>query len=159
MHSLALSHSDLLTILIHQLVNPCIVDGISMHNKQTHIVLAYAMQKHVYILYHMHSIASTHIDLLPILIHQLVNPFIVNHYWMHIKQPQIVLASAMYKHVYIQYHMHSIVLTQNALPPIIIHQNISFIINHSSSNQAATNGVSLHLKCTNLTTYKITCIP
>jgi hypothetical protein len=55
------------------------------------------MHKHACIQYHMPVAVSTYIHLHPLLIHQLDNPCIVNHSSMHIKQPQILLASAMHK--------------------------------------------------------------
>ena len=107
-----------------------------MHIKQTQIVLASAMHKHGYIQYHMLSIDYIPIDLLPILIHQLDKQCKVNHSSMHIKQAQIVLASAMHNNAYIQYYMHSIASTNIDLPPILIHQlDNQCIVNHLNINK------------------------
>ena len=122
MHSIASTCIDLPTILIHQLHNPGIVNHSSMHIIQPQIVLASAMHKHGYKQCHMKSIALTHIDLRSIHIHQLDNTCIGKHSSMHIIQSQIVLASAMHKHGYIQVHMHSIDSTHNDLPPVLIHK-------------------------------------
>jgi hypothetical protein len=66
-----------------------------MHIKQPQILLASALHKYDYIQYHKHFIALTHIHLRTILIHQLDNPCSVNRSSMDIKQPQILLVSAM----------------------------------------------------------------
>jgi hypothetical protein len=63
---------------------------------------------------------------------------------MHIKQPKILLASAMHKHAYIQYHMHSTASTHIHLLPKLIHQLVSM---HSQpfkyAHQTATNTVGI----------------
>ena len=106
---IASTHIDLPPLLIHQLHNPCIVNqytatnSVSICNAQTWLqTMSYEINQ---------------IDLRSILIHHLDNPCTVNHSSMHIKQTQIVLASAMHKHVYIQYHMHSIASTHIYLHP------------------------------------------
>ena len=71
------------------------------------------------------------VELITRLIQQFDISCIVNHSSMHNKQPQIELTSALHKHIYTQYHMHSIVSSHSDLPTILIHQlDISFIINH-----------------------------
>jgi hypothetical protein len=120
MHSIASTHIHLLPIFINQFDNPCIVNHSCMHIKQQQILLASAMNKHDYIQYQMHSKVTTHIHLLTILIHQLDNPCIVNHSSMYIKQPQILLASALHKHAYIQYNMHFTASTHVHLLTILI---------------------------------------
>ena len=109
--------------------------------------------KNCYIQYHMHLIASTHIDLPTILIHQSNNTCIVNHSSMHIKQPQIVLASVMYKHGYIHYHMYSTASTHIDLRTIINNQSISmYSQSFKYAHQRATNSVSIYIAQTCLHT-------
>jgi hypothetical protein len=55
MHSIALTHIHLRTILIHQMDNPYNVKHYRMHINQPQILLDFSMYKHGYIWYHMHS--------------------------------------------------------------------------------------------------------
>jgi hypothetical protein len=100
---------------------------------------SFTVHKHGSTQYHMHSTASTHIHLHTILIHQLDNPCNVNHSSMHIKQPQIQLASTMNKHGFIHYLMYSSVSTHIHLRTILM-QCQSFKYTH----QTATNTVSIY---------------
>ena len=90
MYYITSTHNDLHTLLIHQLDNTFIINHSSMHQKEAQIVLASAVHKDDYILYHIHSIASTHINLLAMVNHQFNNPFIVNNSSMQNKEAKIV---------------------------------------------------------------------
>jgi hypothetical protein len=166
MHSIATTLIHLRAILIHQLDNPYIVNHSSMHIKQQQRLSASAMHKHAYIQYHMYSIASTHIHLLTILIHQVDISSIANHSSMHIKQPQVLSASAMQKlcqntisHAFNRLNSYS--LTDYPYSSIRQPMNSQ---SFKYAHQTATNTVSIFIAQTCLHTIShafqnITCIP